>query len=107
MPTIWKVEQLDYTVDAQGDPVEITTAHWRATDGEGELIGTSYGTVGFTPEHAINQVPFANLQEVTVIGYVKAEIGGEQVSEIESNNAAQVAEKTNPTKGGGPPPWAV
>ena len=104
MPTEWTVKQLDYTI-TNGEPDEVTVAHWEAIEVDGEYSARAYGTVSFEPDHPINNVPFDQLQQQTVIGYVKA-ILGDDVAAIESRNAGQIAESKNPTKGNSAPPWA-
>ena len=49
-------------------------------------------------------IPYPNLDENTVIGWVKEALGGdEKVTEIDAALDAQIAEKVAPTKASGVP----
>jgi hypothetical protein len=48
----------------------VTIVHYRVTAVDGEYTASTYGTVGYTQESE-TFIPFANLTEATVIGWVK------------------------------------
>ncbi len=48
-------------------------------------------------------VPFADLTEATVVGWVKDKLGADKVTEIETALQAQLDEQTAPTKASGVP----
>jgi len=64
----------------------------------------AYGSIGF--ERPETLVPFADLTEETVIGWVKETLGSEKVLEIGQALLAQLDEQRNPTKAAGVP-WAT
>ena len=77
-----------YTVDAFSDPYR----------------SGAYGSVGF--ERPENLIPYADLTEEVVIGWVKEALGGdEEVAEIEAALQEQLDQQRNPTKAAGVP-WA-
>ena len=82
----------------------VTTVHWTAskTSGDGFSAG-SYGSVGFTKEDDVNLIPYAELTESVVIGWVEAALGAEQVAAMETSYDEQIAEQQAPSKATGTP----
>ena len=64
----------------------------------------AYGSLGF--ERPDNLIPFADLTEDLVIGWVKDHFGAEKVAEIEAALQAQLDEQHAPSKQAGVP-WAA
>lgn len=96
----WNIAQLERNTADGG----VITAHWRCTDVDGDYIGSTYGSMGFTYDAADPAfVPYADLTEATVIGWVKADMGDEQVAAHEANVAAQIEAKKNPITTAGVP----
>ena len=73
----------------------------KANDGTYE--SGAYGNIEF--ERPDTLVPFADLTEATVVGWVKDQLGAEKVTEIETALQAQLDEQTAPTKAKGLP-WS-
>jgi len=106
MTITWKIEQMD----RQTSDGLVTTVHWRAnateTVGEETYTATSYGSVGLTAGDTL--IPFADLTEVVVIGWVKDQLGEEQVESTESGLTAQIAAQKAPVSVSGfPAAWTV
>lgn len=79
----------------------VVIAHWRVTAEDGEYTASSYGTVGFTPDpDAEGFVPFDQLTEAMVIGWVQAELDQDA---IEAGLAAQIEEAKAPAVVAGTP----
>ena len=79
----------------------VVVAHWRASDADGEHVGSSYGTCGFTPDpDADGYVAYDSLTEETVIGWVKADVDADAV---EASIAAQIADSKAPAISTGVP----
>ena len=75
-----------------------------AVSEDGVYSSGAYGSLGFErPEGAL--IPFADLTEEIVVGWVKEKFGAEKVSEIEAALQAQLDEQRQPTKAGGLP-WS-
>jgi len=90
-----KVYTVHYTVSAVSDVVDPNS------ENGGFYSAGAYGSVGLNGEVS---VPFENLTEEVVVGWVKEALGGaEKVAEIEAALAAQIAEKQAPTKAAGVP----
>ena len=74
----------------------VITVHYRVTAVDGDYTASTYGTVGYTQESE-TFIPFANLTEATVVGWVKESLGEDTVqdalaSQIETQKApAQIA----------------
>jgi hypothetical protein len=63
----------------------------------------AYGSLGL--ERGDTLVPFADLTEATVVGWVKEKLTAEKVTEIEAALQTQLDEQRQPTKAGGLP-WS-
>ena len=92
------------TLERETDDGFVMTAHYVVDANDGTYSSGAYGSVGFQrPE---NLIPYNQLQEETVIGWVKEALGGdEKVAEIEAALQAQIDEQRHPSKAAGVP-WA-
>ena len=92
----WKIASLDRNT-ADGF---VNTAHWTCSDVDGGFSGSVYGSVGFDGEVT---VPYENLTEALVVGWVKEALGEETVAAHEAAVAAQIEAQKNPTTATGTP----
>jgi hypothetical protein len=104
--TTWAIAQLEheiedgfvftvhYTVSAVSDVVK---------PGEEETFYSAgaYGSIGF--QRPDNLIPYENLTEEIVVGWVKEEFGEEKVDEIEAALAASIESQIHPTSESGVP----
>ena len=98
--TTWKIVSLERKTADGG----VVVAHWTCSDVDGEYSGSVYGSMSFTPDaSAADFIPYADLTEADVIGWVHAEMGAEQVAAYESNIAAQIEAQKHPTQASGLP----
>ena len=81
----------------------VFTCHYTVNANDGTYSAGAYGSLGF--ERHDNLIPFADLTEEIVIGWVKDQFGAEKVAEIEAALQSQIDEQRNPTKAAGVP-WA-
>jgi hypothetical protein len=83
----------------------VFTVHYTVNANDGTYTAGAYGSIGLErPEE--DMVPFAELTEEVVIGWVKEKLGGdEKVAEIEAALQAQLDEQRAPSKAAGLP-WA-
>ncbi len=89
MAVTWTIPTLERNTDDG-----VVVAHWRASDADGEHVGSSYGTCGFTPDpDADGYVAYDSLTEETVIGWVKADVDADAV---EASIASQIADSKAP-----------
>jgi hypothetical protein len=94
----WKIAQLEReTADGY-----VFTVHYTVDASDGTYSAGAYGSVGLEKPETL--VPFADLTEEQVVGWVKEKLGGaEKVSEIEATLQAQLDEQKAPTKASGTP----
>lgn len=97
----WKIAQLERET-ADGF---VFTAHYTVDANDGTYSSGAYGSVGF--ERPENLIPYADLTEEVVVGWVKEALGGdEKVTEIQGALQEQLDQQRNPTKAAGVP-WAA
>jgi len=92
----WNISQTDYET-ANGF---ITTAHWTATEVDGEYSASVYGTCGFSGTPTI---PYAQVTMAEVLNWCWA--GGVDKDAVEESLAANIALQKNPVVESGTP-WA-
>jgi hypothetical protein len=81
----------------------VYTAHYTVNAADDTYSSGAYGSLGL--ERGDTLVPFADLTEATVVGWVKEKLTAEKVTEIEAALQAQLDEQRQPTKAGGLP-WS-
>ena len=92
------------TLDRETDDGFVFTAHYTVNAEDGTYSAGAYGSIGF--QRPNNLIPYNQLQENTVIGWVKEALGGnKKVAEIEAALQKQLDEQHAPTKAVGVP-WA-
>jgi hypothetical protein len=79
----------------------VMTAHYTVTAEDGTYSSGAYGSLGF--ERPDKLIPYAELTEEMVIGWVKDAFGAEKVTEIEAALQAQLDEQHHPSKASGMP----
>lgn len=96
MAVTWTISTLERNTDDG-----VVVAHWRASDADGEHVGSSYGSCGFTPDaDADGYVAYADITEAQVIGWVKADVDADA---IEASIASQIADSKAPAISTGVP----
>jgi len=97
--TTWNIANLDReTADGY-----VFTAHYTVNASDETYSSGAYGSIGF--ERPETLVPFADLTEETVVGWVKDQLTAEKVAEVEAALQAQLDEQKAPTKAAGTP-WS-
>ena len=95
MTVNWTIAQLERNTDG------VVTAHWRASDVDGDHSGSSYGTCSFTPDPTDEAfIVFEDLSEADVWSWVQSEI---DVDAIQASIAAQISESREPVVSVGVP----
>ena len=96
----WSVSQLDrHTADGI-----VYTAHYRVDAADGTYTSGAYGSIAFeAPAEGDTVVPYADLTEAIVIGWIKDVLGTEKVDEVEAALQAQIDEQHAPTTASGTP----
>lgn len=99
----WKIAQLERET-ADGF---VFTAHYTvdAVSDDAVYRAGAYGSVGF--ERPDNLIPYADLTESVVVGWVQEALGGaEKVTEIQAALQSQLDEQRHPSKAAGVP-WSA
>ena len=83
------------------------SVHYQISANDGIYTAGAYGSIGLeAPAEGDPVIPFSELTEATVIGWVKEKLGGEEkVAEIHSALESQILEQRSPSKASGLP-WA-
>jgi hypothetical protein len=95
----WQVVQTNYnTIDKF-----ITTVHYTVSAVDGDYTASTYGTVGYTEDPSKQYIPYADLTQAEVIGWVQDSLGKDTV---EAGLDAQIEAQKNPVQESGLP-WAT
>ena len=100
MAVTWEISTLERNSSDDG----VIVAHWRASDVDGDHLGSSYGTCSFTPDSSADgYTAYADITEAQAIGWVKDSMGEEAVTAVEDSIAAQIADSKAPSVVAGTP----
>jgi len=75
--------------------------HYTIDMSDGTYNAGAYGSIGF--ERPENLIPFSELTEEQVIGWVKEALGADKVAEIDQALLNQLEEQRHPSKASGVP----
>jgi len=92
----WTVVQMQAYPEMDGETDVVFVVHWVLNGTDGEHTGGVYGSAGLTLDPEAIYVPYADLTEAQVIGWVKEALGEEAVTGYEANVAQQIADQINP-----------
>jgi hypothetical protein len=93
----WKIANLE----RETEDGFIFTVHYTVNADDGTYTSGAYGSLGL--ERPDNLIPFSQLTEEVVVGWVKEKFGEEKVAEIEAALQSQINEQKHPTKASGVP----
>ena len=98
--TVWSIK----TLERETSDGFVYAAHYNVSAKDGTYSAGGYGSIDF--ERPETLIPYDDLTEEIVIGWVKEKIGGdEKVAEIEAALQLQLDEKHAPSKASGKP-WS-
>jgi hypothetical protein len=80
----------------------VFTAHYTVNAADDVYTSGAYGSLGLERPEG-NMIPFADLTEEMVIGWVKDKFGPEKVAEILAALQSQLDEQRHPSKASGMP----
>ena len=103
MAVTWNVDLLDRVKTADSLSDVVGQVHWEVYEVDGMHKARSYGTVHLSPPDASSFTPYADITKEDAIAWVKAALGSDKVTELESGIAVKLAEKKSPTKFSGVP----
>jgi hypothetical protein len=93
----WKIANLE----RETEDGYVFTAHYTVNADDGTYTSGAYGSLGL--ERPDSLIPFSQLTEAIVIGWVKEKFGEEKVAEIEAALQSQIEEQKHPSKAAGVP----
>jgi len=96
--TTWTINQLDRNT-SDGF---VTTVHYNVTKTDGDFSASTYGTIGYTETEGETYIPYAELTEAQVIGWVQNSLGKDTV---EASLQSQIDALKNPVQETGLP-WS-
>ena len=95
----WAVANLErHTADGI-----VFVCHYTVNADDGTYSAGAYGSLGLEAPEPDTMIPFDDLTEEIVVGWVKDKFGEEKVAEIEQALQAQLDEKHAPTNAAGVP----
>ena len=101
MAVTWSVTSLDSTKTVGSLSDVVNTVHWTATDsetvGSDTYTGYSYGDVGLDEADPSSFTAYADIKESDAVAWVKAKLGTDQVTAVETSVANQITEAKTPT----------
>lgn len=102
----WNISTL-YTVQ-QPDPNYVVDAFWFVDGVDGEYGARVSGKTTFDSQQSTPFIPYNQLTEATVIGWVQANLGTEGVAEVQQSVQTQINLLKNPPAApqSQPLPWA-
>jgi hypothetical protein len=96
----WIINQMDCYPTEDGDVDVVFTVHYGCKDeevvGEETYTGYVYGSVGVTHDAEGEFIPYAQLTEEVVVGWVKEALGEETVAATEAAVLQQIEDQKNP-----------
>jgi len=95
----WKIANLE----RETQDGFVYNAHYTVNAEDGTYSAGAYGSIGL--ERPESLIPFDDLTEDMVVGWVKDKLGEEKVAEVEVALQSQLDEKHAPTKAAGVP-WS-
>ena len=105
MAVTWSIKNTEYNNDSDKGIVQAT---WSAKETETvdgkDHVGSVSGTESYTPDPSdASYKAYDSLTEANVVAWVKATLGSEEVTRVETKVAAQITKsKTPPTAWGVP-----
>ena len=91
----WTITQMD-RLTSDGF---VVTVHYNVSAQDGEFTASTYGTIGYTQESE-SFVPYDQLTEAMVVGWVQNSLGKETV---EASLQSQIEAQKNPVQASGLP----
>ena len=98
----WTVNTLERTT---ADGI-VFTVHYSVAAVDDTYSAGAYGSIGLdAPAEGDTVIPYADLTEEVVVGWVKAKLGEEQVTQVQIALQNQIDEQRTPSKAAGTP-WS-
>jgi len=96
---LWTIQQMD-RLTSDGF---VVTVHYNVSATDGTYNSSTYGTVGYTQQPGETFIPYADLTEAVVVGWVQNSLGKDTV---EASLQGQINAQINPVQATGVP-WTT
>jgi hypothetical protein len=103
----WTIQALDCVPQEDGKTDVVVTAHWSVSATDGTYMSSAYGTQSFTYEAGKAFIPYPDLTQYEVIGWVQAGMGIDAVTALQESLDKQIEAQINPPIVTPPLPWAT
>jgi L-aminopeptidase/D-esterase-like protein len=97
--TNWKITQMDRHTSTGF----VVTVHWTAALQDGDYGASTYSTASFTEQPSQELIPYEELTEELVIGWVKDSLGEEAVEAVEQALLNNIEDQRTPKVSAGLP----
>ena len=101
----WLISQLECYPQHENETDVVFTVHWRRQATDGTHTGDIYGSQSIEFNPADTFVPYAQLTQAEVEGWLEAAMGAERISELNAALDKQIADQINPPVLRMPIPW--
>lgn len=103
----WTIDAM-YTLQTP-DPNYVVNVIWTLTGVDGEFTASIGGNTVFDSNQSSTFIPYNELTQDIVIGWVQANLGEQGIANYEANVNGQIASKQNPpvSPENTPLPWAA
>jgi len=101
---VWNIAAME-CMSKHGKDGVVSTVHWRCEGSDGANTASAYGSIAVPYDGG----PFTHYDALTkdvVVGWVKAQMGADEVAKHEANVVAQLAELAAPAVTKPPLPWS-
>lgn len=102
----WTIKAMDCVPQEDGHTDVVVTAHWNVLATDGTYSASLYGAQSFTYDSSKTFIPYENLTQAEVVGWVQASMGVDTVTALQENLDQQIANQVNPPIVTPPLPWA-
>ena len=104
----WTITALNCSTQVEDKPDYVLTAHWTCSGTDGAYFASGYNTTSFEIDPSKQDyIPFDELTEADVIGWVQSAMGEEGVAATENAIATQIETQKNPPIVTPQLPWIV
>ena len=95
MAVTWDVYALDVTKTVGSLSDVVTAVHWKASDADGDHIGSAMGSVGLADADSGSFTAYADITKDNAIAWAKSAMGSDEVTVVETTIATQISDKKN------------
>jgi hypothetical protein len=92
----WDVVRMDAYPELDGETDVVFSVYWTLAATDGTYSSSVYGSVGVSRGEGAAFTPYEDLTLAQVVGWVQDALGKEQIANLETNVAEQIANQINP-----------